>query len=114
MEEVDRMGLAYAHEVRNIAQDEANIAERRYRQMLIMTRIYHLHFLRAQDKLQHLQQKLEVIVDVALQDVSNPVGPNPEDRKQESPPRQCTTISAMACTNIRHIAMWYNKIPTIA
>jgi hypothetical protein len=66
MGEIDRMGLAYAHEVRNVVQDEVNIAERRYRQMLIMTRIYYLHFLRAQDGLQHLQQKLEVVVNIAL------------------------------------------------
>jgi hypothetical protein len=87
MDEIDRMGLAYAHEVRNVVQDEVNIAERHYRQTLIMARIYYLRYQRAQDKLQHLQQKLGVLVDVALRDVSNPVSPNFNDSSElESPP----------------------------
>src|SRR5262245_38401632 len=104
MDEVDRMGIAYAHEMRNAIQDEVNMAERRYRQMLILTRVYYLHFIRAQDRLQHLQKDLEVVVDTALNDAPNPSSPNPDDdHKQESPPGQCTTICiipATACTNI--------------
>jgi hypothetical protein len=116
MEETDRMSLAYAHEVCNTVQDEVNIAERRYRQMLLQTRVYHLHFLQARDRLQELRKQLQVIVDVALQDTSGQVSPpNSDDGcEQESAPRQFTTISAMACTNIRHIAMWYDRLSTVA
>ena len=116
MEETDRMSLAYAHEVYNVVQDEVNIAERRYRQMLLQTRMHHLLFLQARDRLQELQKQLQGIVNVALQDISGPVSPpNSDDgREHESAPRQFTTISAMACTNIRHIAMWYDRLSTLA
>ena len=72
LDDVNRMGIAYACEARNVVQDEANIAERRYRQILFIAKIYHAHFLRAQEKLQHLQRRLDEVIDVGVKEASSP------------------------------------------
>jgi hypothetical protein len=81
MHEIDRMGLAYAFEARKIVQDEVNSAERRYRQILIVARIYHVHFLEAQERLQHMQRELDALVEAAVKKAAEP-NPGPGGQRK--------------------------------
>jgi len=50
--EEGQIDLAYLCEACDVMQDEANIAERRYRQQILMTRAFELRYLKAQARLQ--------------------------------------------------------------
>jgi hypothetical protein len=65
MEEIDKLGIAYVYEACDVIQDEVNIAERCYRQMILIMRAYHLRFLKAQDRLHKAQQQRNLVVMVA-------------------------------------------------
>jgi hypothetical protein len=68
MEEIDKLGIAYVYEACDVIQDEVNIAERRYRQMILLMRAYHLRFLKARDRLHKAQRQRDLVVMVAQED----------------------------------------------
>lgn len=65
LEHLDRAGLAYLYSSRGILQEEAQLAEQRYHQQIIVLRAFELRFARAEAKLSAASQKLDLIAKVA-------------------------------------------------
>jgi hypothetical protein len=65
LENLDRTGLAYLYSSRGILQEEAQLAEQRYYQQIIVLRAFELRFARAEAKLSAASQKLDLITKVA-------------------------------------------------
>jgi hypothetical protein len=57
--------LAYLYSSRGILQEEAQLAEQRYHQQIIVLRAFELRFARAEAKLSAASQKLDLIAKVA-------------------------------------------------
>jgi len=73
MDEGDVARIAYACEARDILKLEKNIAEMRYRQMVLVTRTYKLNVLTAQNKLEHADERLSGLMDIAVRDIQTAV-----------------------------------------
>jgi hypothetical protein len=73
MGEGDRARIAYAYEARNILKLEKDIAEMRYRQMVLVTRTYELNLIAAQSKLEHAEERLGQLTDIAARDVQTAI-----------------------------------------
>jgi hypothetical protein len=65
LEHLDRTGLAYLYSSRGILQEEAQLAEQRYHQQIIVLRAFELRFAKAEAKLSAASQKLDLIAKVA-------------------------------------------------
>jgi len=64
------MEVAYAFETHAILTNEVNVAERRYRQTLIVARTLELKYQKAQRQLKKLSVELDLIVVAALKKVA--------------------------------------------
>lgn len=76
MNELDKMGIAYAYEAWDVVENELHLAEKRYLQQLIMARTFQLRLFKAKDKLLQINHNLRLMVNVALKDVSSEENPN--------------------------------------
>jgi hypothetical protein len=76
MNELDKMGLAYAYEARDVVENELRLAEKRYIQQLIVTKTYLLRLVNAKDKLRQMSHDLDTMVNKALYDISDEENPN--------------------------------------
>jgi len=85
MDETDRLGIAYVYEACDVIQDELNIALRRYQQMVLMTRAYQLRVLKTRGRLQKARQDRDLLVNVALRDVTAAANPSPLDTMRDRP-----------------------------
>ena len=65
LEHLDRTGLAYLYSSRSILQEEAQLAEQRYHQQILVLRAFELRYTRAEAKLSAASQKLDLIAKVA-------------------------------------------------
>jgi hypothetical protein len=74
MDEGDRARVAYAYEARDILKLEKDIAEMRYRQMVLVTRTYELSLVAAQSKAEHAEERLGQLTDMAVEDVQTSIG----------------------------------------
>jgi hypothetical protein len=64
LDELDKMGVAYALEKRDAVAAELLVAERRYRQQLIATRSFQIKLSRVKRKLQRMNEKVGVMLNV--------------------------------------------------
>jgi hypothetical protein len=80
--EMDKLSLAYLCEACDIVQDQANIAERRFRQLVLAVRAQHLRFLQTQGLLEQVLRERNRLIDTVIRD---PV------TVYELPPRQAQT-----------------------
>jgi hypothetical protein len=93
------MQLVVAFEVHGVLENEMNIAQHQYQQMILHAWTSEMHFLNAQSKLQKAKEELDFIVDIAVRDVStaiNDSGRNscgPHEATFTSPPGECTASS---------------------
>jgi len=79
LEEADQMGVAYAFETQAILASEVGLAERRYRQQIIIAKAYELQFLKAQQQLKKLNAQLDLTVIAALKKVAPVTTPSSHD-----------------------------------
>lgn len=68
---VDKTEISYACESREIVACEVEIAERRFRQLVLMARLHHLRLLEAQSNLQCLSEKVDMAIDNAAKEVQH-------------------------------------------
>lgn len=89
------MGVAYAFETHAILTGEASLAERRYRQKLIVARTFELQFQKAQQQVKKLNVELDLIVVAALKKVAPVTAPSkryPSDYKDVDLQAHCPDI----------------------
>jgi hypothetical protein len=76
MNELDKMGVAYAYEARDVVEHELYVAEKRFIQQLIVARTFQLRLIKAKDRLHQINHSLSLMVNVAENDVSSKENPN--------------------------------------
>ena len=93
MDDGDVVKLGYACEARDVLEDEMRIAERHYRQMILVARSYELRVLHAKSQLEQANSGLRSLIDTAVGTVSSVTDDFPPDRYRGHP---CSVRSAMS------------------
>lgn len=73
MDEKDKAEMSYACESREILEFEVRIAERRFRQVVLMARLHFLRLLEAQERLVTVRRDVDSTIDAAVQDIQQTI-----------------------------------------